>query len=31
LLRELATLRDEDVSVGGNRGGLFSKMRFGTR
>jgi molecular chaperone DnaJ len=31
LLRELATLRDEDVSLGGSRGGLFSKMRFGTR
>jgi molecular chaperone DnaJ len=33
LLRELAELRDEDISLGGNRGGLFSKMRdaFGTR
>lgn len=33
LLRELAELRNEDISVGGNRGGLFSKVRdaFGTR
>jgi molecular chaperone DnaJ len=33
LIRELAELRNEDISVGGNRGGLFSKVRdaFGTR
>ncbi|HEX4728239.1 MAG TPA: molecular chaperone DnaJ [Jatrophihabitans sp.] len=33
LLRELAELRNEDISIGGNRGGLFSKVRdaFGTR
>ena len=33
LLRELAELRNEDISLGGNRGGLFSKVRdaFGTR
>ena len=33
LLRELAELRNEDTSLGGSRGGLFSKMRdaFGTR
>jgi molecular chaperone DnaJ len=33
LLRELAELRNEDISAGGNRGGLFSKMRdaFGAR
>src|SRR4029079_8255749 len=33
LLRELAELRNEDISVAGNRGGLFSKVRdaFGTR
>ncbi|MGI8667388.1 MAG: molecular chaperone DnaJ [Jatrophihabitans sp.] len=33
LLRELAELRNEDISVGGNRAGLFSKVRdaFGTR
>lgn len=27
LLRELAELRDEDVHVSGNRGGLFAKVR----
>jgi molecular chaperone DnaJ len=33
LLRELAELRNEDISVSGSRGGLFSKVRdaFGTR
>jgi molecular chaperone DnaJ len=33
LLRELAALRDEEVSVGGARPGLFSKVRdaFGGR
>jgi molecular chaperone DnaJ len=33
LLRQLAELRDEDISLGGSRGGLFSKVRdaFGTR
>ncbi|MEO9236775.1 MAG: molecular chaperone DnaJ [Jatrophihabitantaceae bacterium] len=33
LIRELAELRNEDISVGGNRGGLFSKVRdaFGPR
>ncbi len=33
LVRELAELRNEDISVAGNRGGLFSKVRdaFGTR
>jgi molecular chaperone DnaJ len=33
LLRELAELRNEDISAGGSRGGLFSKMRdaFGAR
>jgi molecular chaperone DnaJ len=33
LLRELAELRNEDTSLSGSRGGLFSKVRdaFGTR
>jgi molecular chaperone DnaJ len=33
LIRELAELRNEDISLGSNRGGLFSKVRdaFGTR
>ncbi|MDQ2838519.1 MAG: molecular chaperone DnaJ [Actinomycetota bacterium] len=33
LMRELAELRNEDISVAGNRTGLFSKVRdaFGTR
>ena len=33
LLRQLADLRTEDISVGGGKGGLFSKMRdaFGPR
>jgi molecular chaperone DnaJ len=33
LLRQLAELRNEEISVGGNRGGLFSKVRdaFGQR
>jgi molecular chaperone DnaJ len=33
LIRELAELRNEDISVASNRGGIFSKVRdvFGTR
>ena len=33
LLRELATLRDEEVSIAGKNGGIFGKVRdaFGGR